>query len=65
MGPQSALSIGVLESVIRVLEGLVPEEAGLPPQQARLVLPPPVVLAISSVALCTRDETRQKTSNKR
>lgn len=48
---QTTLSIGVFEGVVRVLEGLVPEEAGFTTMQAGLVLEAPVVLPIGSVTL--------------
>jgi len=49
---QPPLSVGVFKGVVRVLEGLIPEEAGFPPMQAGLVLEAPVVLSVGSVALC-------------
>lgn len=48
---QTALPVGILEGVVRVLEGLVPEEAGFPTVQAGLVLEPPVVFSVGSVTL--------------
>lgn len=48
---QTTLSIGVFEGVVRVLKGLVPEEAGFATMQAGLVLEPPVVLPVSGVTL--------------
>ena len=48
---QTTLSIGVFEGVVRVLEGLVPEEAGFTTVQAGLVLEAPVVLSVGSVTL--------------
>ncbi len=48
---QTTLSIGVFEGVVRVLEGLIPEEAGFTSMQAGLVLEAPVVLSIGSVTL--------------
>lgn len=48
---QAALSVGVLEGVVRVLEGLIPEEAWLPGPQAGLVLEAPVVLSVGGVTL--------------
>lgn len=49
---QAALSVGVFEGVVRVLEGLIPEETGLPAVEAGLVLEAPVVLAVGRVTLC-------------
>lgn len=48
---QTTLSVGIFEGVVRVLEGLVPEEAGLSTVQAGLVLESPVVLPVSGVTL--------------
>lgn len=48
---QTALPVGIFEGVVRVLEGLVPEEAGFAAVQAGLVLESPVVLPVSGVAL--------------
>lgn len=48
---QPTLSVGIFEGVVRVLEGLVPEEAGFTSMQAGLVLESPVVLPIGGVAL--------------
>lgn len=48
---QTPLSIGVFEGVVRVLEGLIPEETGFATMQAGLVLEAPVVLSIGSVTL--------------
>lgn len=50
---QPTLSVGIFEGVVRVLEGLVPEEAGFTSMQAGLVLESPVVLPIGGVALWT------------
>ena len=51
MAAQTTLSVGVFEGVVRVLEGLIPEEAGFITMQAGLVLEAPVVLSISGVTL--------------
>lgn len=48
---QPALSVGIFERVVRVLEGFIPEEAGFPTMQAGLVLEAPVVLSVGSVTL--------------
>lgn len=55
VSPQTALSIGVFKGVVRVLEGLVPEEAGFTAMQAGLVLEAPVVLSVGSVTLWTKE----------
>ena len=51
MAAQASLSVGVFEGVVRVLEGLVPEETGFTTVQAGLVLEAPVVLSVGSVTL--------------
>lgn len=57
---QPTLPVGIFEGVVRVLEGLVPEQAVLSTVQAGLVLEAPVVLAVSGVTLCkTRNETQE------
>lgn len=48
---QTTLSVGIFEGVVRVLEGLVPEQTGLSSVQAGLVLESPVVLPVSGVTL--------------
>lgn len=48
---QTTLSIGIFEGVVRVLEGLVPEQTGFTTVQAGLVLESPIVLPIGGVAL--------------
>ena len=57
---QPPLSVGVLQGVVRVLEGLVPEETGFPSMQAGLVLEAPVVLSVGSVALCKEKHEMEK-----
>lgn len=57
---QTTLSVGIFEGVVRVLEGLVPEQAVLSTMQAGLVLESPVVLPVSGVTLCKdRKETQE------
>lgn len=58
---QTALPVGVFQGVVRVLEGLVPEQAGFPAQQAGLVLESPVVLPVSGVTLW-KDKKRRRES---
>jgi len=48
---KTSFPIGIFESVVRVLEGLIPEEAGFTAMQAGLVLEAPVVLSVGSVTL--------------
>lgn len=48
---QTTFSVRILEGVVRVLERLIPEEAGFTSVQAGLVLETPVVLSIGSVTL--------------
>lgn len=51
MAAQTTLSVGVLEGVVRMLEGLVPEETGFASMQAGLVLQASVVLSVGGVTL--------------
>lgn len=60
MPAQTPLSIGVFEGVVRVLEGLIPEQAGFTTVQAGLVLEAPVVLAVGSVTLWTKRNEMEK-----
>lgn len=48
---QTTLPVGIFHGVVRVLEGLVPEQAGFSTLQAGLVLESPVVLPVSGVTL--------------
>ena len=57
---QTPLSIGVFESVVRVLESLIPEEAGFTTMQAGLILEAPVVLSVGSVALWKKRNEMEK-----
>lgn len=47
---QTTLPVGIFQGVVRVLEGLVPEQAGFS-TQVGLVLESPVVLPVSGVTL--------------
>ena len=53
VAPQTSFPVGVLERVVRVLEGLIPEETGFAPMQAGLVLEASVVLPVGGVTLWT------------
>ena len=60
---QAPLPVGVLEGVEGVLEGLVPEEAGLPSRQARLVLEASVFGSVGGEALWKQGEREEEIYN--
>lgn len=61
---QTPLPVGIFEGVIRVLEGLIPEEAGFATVQAGLVLETPVVFPIGSVTLWEKEKIKNSTQSK-
>lgn len=65
MRAQPPLPVGILDGVVRVLEGLIPVEAGSPRMEARPILEASVVLPVGSVALWIDTRGRQTTQETR
>lgn len=65
MSAQASFSIGVFEGVVRVLESLIPEEAGFTTVQAGLVLEAPVVLSVGGVTLWKERDSTVKRGKKK